>query len=740
MNEPSGEAPRTLLPDFPDDYRFAMSGAHRKPAYEVGAPSITWHLAFWNTYEVDYDSKTKSSKRRSEWIESIEMLILHVYHNLRKHKVLKCAQWAEPALFNLQPFRGQPDYELRLLQRIYNKDSDSESGLYEPIGYLDRELTPDHDSRHSDFETVHIDAVWNSMPIDIRFEVPDEFFTITLTIDFSRMMPQPRTGGVERRRRRRRSEFDLENETFRSAAGALYLVTHLADQRFSELTKGHTSSFKDQAVNSLTSCAEHLYFDIWKSLEEDIFRGNSDLHAMGKLGKRFADFRNLSLQCNKTGSALINPWKEDSERHLIEIPREETSLRDRIVNNSLKDDGLVLDWVDAIHPILLSVEPKEVNFLADASVAADPVEYTFTRFCDKRCIYGSGFGPQVEDDLKKGDPLTNIVLFGFGERREMGRMLLRLNSCGTLRLAALHEIRATKQEYALRLDDIEGALIRLHPKLLRLFDDIYGRPGEEEESPELKEKINGLMAEIERERVPLHRDLIELDGSSCQGSKMRRGLVQFRAARSRYYLDRFKVLARGLQSDPIMGYQLYETFIENRLNRAYSIFQLVGQHYSQLREKELEFRKELMALRSERHQRKLQADQEEIRHLQTTAEVFFIAVLLPYYLSHTVISAIESKGDTAKRWIGWLYDYCGFGWLHHHFGMRFGWINPMEHGEPNDFLVVFCSYALALLILVFIRYDIFCAFVGDFSRKIARFPAFWKRKLALAWGQARGAE
>jgi hypothetical protein len=86
----------------------------------------------------------------------------------------------------------------------------------------------------------------------------------------------------------------------------------------------------------------------------------------------------------------------------------------------------------------------------------------------------------------------------------------------------------------------------------------------------------------------------------------------------------------------VLGYQPVNVLIDHRLDRAYSIIQVVASHYRQLREKEVKLRKEWMGLKSERHQR-------QIEEVQVAAEFLFFLVLFPYYVSHTFRLAIEAK-------------------------------------------------------------------------------------------------
>ena len=119
-------------------------------------------------------------------------------------------QWREPELTNLQPSKLNDPGFLRLLRHKIPKAPEArrEYGGKFPYFHDRREiLSNDPKCCLTRYETVHIDGVWESMPLDIRFEVSDEYFTLTTTIDFSRICEQ---GKSEERRRRKRQDGEFQ--------------------------------------------------------------------------------------------------------------------------------------------------------------------------------------------------------------------------------------------------------------------------------------------------------------------------------------------------------------------------------------------------------------------------------------------------------------------------------------------------------------------------------------------------
>lgn len=156
---------RGQFPGYHRDYPFMMSDAHRKPAYAIGTPSISWHLSFWQPHDDE-----------AKWIRDIESLILSLYDCFEREN-------CTPTVSNLQrqvrPERTQVvECRVDLLRNSYVNLG---SG-WEPAG---RE-GDDQKYRRGRYEVVHMEGRWASMPISLRFEVFEEYFMLTSTFDFSR--------------------------------------------------------------------------------------------------------------------------------------------------------------------------------------------------------------------------------------------------------------------------------------------------------------------------------------------------------------------------------------------------------------------------------------------------------------------------------------------------------------------------------------------------------------------------
>ena len=304
--------------------------------------------------------------------------------------------------------------------------------------------------------------------------------------------------------------------------------------------------------------------------------------------------------------------------------------------------------------------------------------------------------------------MTYLLLFSFDDHWEIGRHIMRMNTCGTLRLAALQEFRSFNHKYKHDLSDIDWKMKELQIRISSLFKDVYEikRKGRRSKNETLKD-----IKSIGKEISNVHEDLGELDGvASGVQPRWTIGYLPFRAARSKYYLDRFGVLAPALQSGAIAGMQTYETFVQHRLIRAYTNIQYAADRYLRLRSQEAELRKEWMRLKSELHA-------SEIEALQVTAEMFFIAVLFPYYLSHLVIQAMESDVHAEQGRVQSLHF-----WVNHVLASLHV---ASSSGSADPFGIVAVCLAIAAFILLLLRLETLIRFGGGLVHDFFQSVRIW---------------
>jgi hypothetical protein len=334
------------------------------------------------------------------------------------------------------------------------------------------------------YETVIIGGNWGGHGYWVRFEAFEEYFTMSCAIHLVplssksiREASQPADGASTMLSEHMAPLVDTINERYQSLSGPNH-------PRLPRALDGNTKKH-----------AGALYDDIWEKFgEEVLFRRvieKPGLHA-------FVNFRGLVLPVRRvageSGAGRLSPSRVTS------APDCDASLGARVnVLEAQVSDEEASKWVEATVPLLMSIDMGTLN--EPRHPPFEPTEYTFSLFGNKRFIYGSGFGahrdeePRSENDQKvnEGSPLNYLMLSFHDEWREVGRTVQRLHTLGTLRLAALFDLR--------RLMSRDQVLSNLELEL-RKFNNVhtYDTVVQEQKAafaalPDLVIKINALLKE-----------------------------------------------------------------------------------------------------------------------------------------------------------------------------------------------------------------------------------------------------
>ena len=392
---------------YDNDYAFIVSGAHRKPTYAIGTPSISRHLTFWRPHIVG-----ERPIGESQWIHQIELLILAIYDRFIE---LGASSSQPPWVSNLQQSPNVEDgVYLSLLRHKYLKNKIARESDRSPLRTVSDSL--------GRYEAVHLEGIWFSLPVSVRIEVFEEYFTLTLTIDFSRIPSS--LGG---------SQHEMPCESGEKIAtllrDQLQLLARMATERLWNIKKRKPRRVpKGVDIQKSRRPSKFLFLTIWKIFDRILLNRALSQVDRNIVGAIFADFRNLSLR-------RVLPAAFDADHGIITSAQSVSAdLSPRVcIEGYPFQKGDDVDCVDAIFPILLAIEPPGLP----NHPPAEAIEYCFSKL-NERCIYGSGFGAQSTTTRGKGEPLTYITLFAHDERREIGRVLNRLHTLGTARHAALY--------------------------------------------------------------------------------------------------------------------------------------------------------------------------------------------------------------------------------------------------------------------------------------------------------------
>jgi hypothetical protein len=394
---------------YTGDYGFITRSAHRKPAPPVKPPALTRHHAFGRFGDLKDD----------DWYKYIEKIVQMIVQSAVKESTNVKISNLHDDLIELN--QGTNKVSLRLLRNSYFFYGEPQT---KPKPKPKPEESSDTPTPAYRYETVQLTGKWFDREYWIRFEVFEEYFTISVCL------------GLD--------SFEDSSPSNAFFDGVKKIIVDLNDRHniaspANPETKGNTLIGDD---------ALRVFSEIWDKFQEQIlsvlygFEGTTEsasaMESLGMAASVFADFRGvvLGLDCNSEidTQSITSQSRKIQGPTLIKTRPQGFRERLRIGEAELEEyDERCNAWVDTLKRLLMSSDCVSDSFL-------DPVEYTFSTFGDGRYIYGSGFGPHKDLGPKSNKKISYVVLCTHDEWRQIGRLIGRLHTLGTLRLAALFEL------------------------------------------------------------------------------------------------------------------------------------------------------------------------------------------------------------------------------------------------------------------------------------------------------------
>ena len=475
------QATNPIVYDTDPNMASAMGGAHRKPASKAGVPpSISRHVCFWmpaveeltacraclletnagsdayasdppKTGKVDRQEallvaaaspEAVHAKARTEWVCEIQLYILSIYDLLcDRSSNPPCG--LRPTLTNMlekAPTREQHDATptLDLLIHIVPEDRAARKipGSWKRI---------EGKTRH---EMVRISGTWDGLPIEFTFELHAEYFTLTIRLELASTPEQ----------------YELPSADYKHrslAIEALKCLNEVLTERWDRVCeKKDGSERRGRHRQRLEQAYSVLYDEVWDRLRNEITGSDATQDVDRKrLGRAFGDFRGLLVRTGFTGTPEKKGQYLEMLDPKVDPKRSHRNTLTEIIGARFGDTELV-DHADTLLPFLLANPQLQKDDYGRPG--HEKLEHTFTGMQNGRCLYASALLSQSPDignpHLR---PLTYLVLSNHGERWQLGRLVDRLHTMGTLRLAAirgLHEYSRANAELRtveLRLDEIE---------------------------------------------------------------------------------------------------------------------------------------------------------------------------------------------------------------------------------------------------------------------------------------------
>jgi hypothetical protein len=235
-------------------------------------------------------------------------------------------------------------------------------------------------------------------------------------------------------------------------------------------------------------------------------------------------------------------------------------------------------------------------------------------------------------------PVTAVLYASHDERFQLGRLVERFLTLGTLRLAALYDLHKVEHASEL-LREVETELDGLNKGL----PDKLKAGGESAGENIAKDilKISTRLARIAH-------------GEEGQGAQKIIGGLPHRTERSNYYWQAFNLLTPDLRIGRIEGSQPYDQFIRHASGSSYNFIRMVGVRYQRLQNAIAEIDEKIQTEESVRTQKSTAKGTKESAKFLEAAEWGFWFALFPYYsssfilhnvLGHNNVELINKKLD-----------------------------------------------------------------------------------------------
>jgi hypothetical protein len=178
-----------------------------------------------------------------------------------------------------------------------------------------------------------------------------------------------------------------------------------------------------------------------------------------------------------------------------------------------------------------------------------------------------------------------LITKGEPHRRQIGRIVERINSMGTMRLIALRDygiVRDASTQIQLRGQELDTVMRKWSTKRSDIREK-FATPKPSESEDEKRKRRDKKDEELQELADEVEVDLIYLSAALDRiGEKAVHGL-HFRINRSRYYIDEFYSLLASLKVGNIDAWVSYDQFVTRGLKPAFDFLDGVGDRLLSLR-------------------------------------------------------------------------------------------------------------------------------------------------------------
>lgn len=584
-------------------------GPHRRPTFALGPPALVLNLGFWNPYLQQHREQLKGAtststlrEKREQWCCEIDVFLCKLLNHLHAQT------WVSKSVCLVRDEKNNPDLI----------DSFAGSIRRLPSTPSVFECRPDK-RRSAKFDVVTFEFTLADSPFQLHLmaERRHEYWTLVFCISLD-TFPCPTT----------------ITDVFRAALGkdkracAFFdgLLAVWSDLRLSDLHKHKADlatfwyATPPATGNPGKKTRTELAYDVCVEQFDDFVHSLIEgLYEENKVGHRHARFvGNLFwLPYDGERAPLDDELLKHAEDELWK-PRRQI-LRPRLALGI----GLGRDFQRSAYPkdasVLRQVWPLITHMQGRdlGGPTLDGREIVACYFLNRRALFASSLAKMGPMDADGRPPRVVYSMFlAMEDRWQIGRLVDRIFSCGSARLAAMREFN-----FVLKAGD------RLHEIEDELFTTSNGANGF---TQGVRDKIEYLFGQIDSD------------------------FVEYRVEGAQHYWEQFHALLVSLREKRIEGFQPYGQFVARRLSGSIDLIGSIGRRHQVTRE-EVDLRYQIEQTTN------LVRLQEQLVRLQRVGEVF-ATISIGYYISSWLAGTLKDKHDTLELCAAWNWMARAIGW------------------------------------------------------------------------------
>jgi hypothetical protein len=575
----------------PEEYRIAVAGAHRKPPPRVGVPALIWHYGLWRPAGDD-----------TRWQHAIDSFLYRLYLILK----------SDPG-FTEQVITPNYDYHNDTLYLFTHFAERISEDRPQSIANLQR---IDPASRLLRYDVFSIQTIFRSFNLLVRAELFSEFWNIDFICDFDKVDSaciEHKTSPLYPYANDLKDIYDFTCQQFQAHTNREFVdrITADTDDRLKEIRRTLHKRFRDVVKDEIL---EKCLSDTDRTL----------------LGTKFAEFHGAVFGFETNGRGSASGTKSRQDGPIQSEPPDPIDLKPIQVGHSPSvkkktiqsqiggfafGNDVAVRLVDAMWPLIKEIQRSKDEEEEEEDRYGKP-EFTVSFLQHKRSIYISSLGwldPQL--DSEEARPIVYTLIVSYRSRWALGRLVERIHSMASFRLAAIREIEKV---------NLVG------DELKRIEEDL--RTAEEQ-------LLKGTIKEIDGNRFAFR--------ILTAGSGIKYGLMH-RVERSDYYVREFERNIANLRCKRIEGFQPYDQFVKRRMYGAFDYIKRIGDRYRELRQEiDLILRND-NSTKVRQVANRLETDARETNALLHAAEII-IAFPLVYYLGHILADIVVAVGKVLGK-------------------------------------------------------------------------------------------